>query len=161
MGASIGYIGIGAMGGPMAKNLIKAGFDVIVYDLQKNLANSYYLFGRDKKNFEYISRGIELFNKILPIIQEDIKTADTAQIYQNLSDSYKLLAKGTDKNLVSQSLTYTIKSWDLYDKLGQNESAKTLKPKLIENLSLFVYLEANTGNTAKSIQYLTEFLNTH
>ena len=131
------------------------------YDLQKNLANSYYLFGRDKKNFEYISRGIELFNKILPIIPEDIKTADTAQIYQNLSDSYKLLAKGTDKNLVSKSLNYTIKSWDLYDQLGENEPVKTLKPKLIENLSLFVYLEANTGNTAKSIQYLTEFLNTH
>lgn len=37
MGKTIGYVGIGAMGGPMAKNLVKAGFDVVVYDLKQNL----------------------------------------------------------------------------------------------------------------------------
>lgn len=37
MGMAIGYIGIGAMGGPMAKNLVKAGFDVSVYDLKQDL----------------------------------------------------------------------------------------------------------------------------
>lgn len=36
MATVIGYIGIGAMGGPMAKNLVKAGFDVTVYDLQQD-----------------------------------------------------------------------------------------------------------------------------
>lgn len=36
MATAIGYIGIGAMGGPMAKNLVKAGFDVTVYDLQQD-----------------------------------------------------------------------------------------------------------------------------
>ena len=39
MSTSIGYIGIGAMGGPMAKNLVKAGFEVIVFDLQQNLVD--------------------------------------------------------------------------------------------------------------------------
>ena len=34
-GAKIGFIGIGNMGGPMAANLIKAGFDVTVYDSDK------------------------------------------------------------------------------------------------------------------------------
>ena len=33
--AKIGFIGIGNMGGPMAANLIKAGFDVTVYDSDK------------------------------------------------------------------------------------------------------------------------------
>lgn len=37
MSMAIGYIGIGAMGGPMAKNLVKAGFDVSVYDLKQDL----------------------------------------------------------------------------------------------------------------------------
>lgn len=32
----IGYIGIGDMGGPMARNLLKAGFDVVVHDLQQD-----------------------------------------------------------------------------------------------------------------------------
>lgn len=30
----VGYIGIGDMGGPMARNLLKAGYDVVVHDLQ-------------------------------------------------------------------------------------------------------------------------------
>ncbi|MEJ2749881.1 MAG: NAD(P)-binding domain-containing protein, partial [Anaerolineae bacterium] len=30
----IGYIGLGNMGAPMACNLVKAGHDVIVYDLE-------------------------------------------------------------------------------------------------------------------------------
>ena len=29
----LAYIGLGNMGGPMARNLIKAGYDVTVYDL--------------------------------------------------------------------------------------------------------------------------------
>ena len=32
MAATIGYIGIGDMGGPMVRNMMKAGFDVVVYD---------------------------------------------------------------------------------------------------------------------------------
>ncbi len=39
MDKTIGYIGIGAMGGPMARNLVKAGFNVIVHDLQHNLVD--------------------------------------------------------------------------------------------------------------------------
>ena len=39
MDKTIGYIGIGAMGGPMARNLVKAGFNVIVHDLQQNLVD--------------------------------------------------------------------------------------------------------------------------
>lgn len=34
MAATIGYIGIGDMGGPMVRNMMKAGFDVVVYDTQ-------------------------------------------------------------------------------------------------------------------------------
>ena len=32
----IGFIGLGIMGEPMAKNLIKAGFDLIVYNRTKS-----------------------------------------------------------------------------------------------------------------------------
>ncbi|MEX2615633.1 MAG: NAD(P)-dependent oxidoreductase [Alphaproteobacteria bacterium] len=34
MAAIIGYIGVGDMGGPMVRNMMKAGFDVVVYDTQ-------------------------------------------------------------------------------------------------------------------------------
>ncbi len=34
MAATIGYIGVGDMGGPMVRNMMKAGFRVVVYDTQ-------------------------------------------------------------------------------------------------------------------------------
>jgi len=35
MGKKIGFIGLGIMGKPMSKNLIKAGYDLIVYDIDR------------------------------------------------------------------------------------------------------------------------------
>ena len=32
----IGFIGLGIMGRPMAKNLLKAGYDLVVYDFNKD-----------------------------------------------------------------------------------------------------------------------------
>ena len=32
----IGFIGIGIMGKPMAKNLMKADYDLVVYDINRN-----------------------------------------------------------------------------------------------------------------------------
>jgi 3-hydroxyisobutyrate dehydrogenase len=34
----IGFIGLGNMGGPMAKNIAKAGYPLVVFDLRKELA---------------------------------------------------------------------------------------------------------------------------
>ena len=33
MAGSVGFIGLGNMGGPMAINLVKAGFELVVYDI--------------------------------------------------------------------------------------------------------------------------------
>lgn len=41
----IGYIGLGNMGGPMATNLVKAGCDVLVYDLDKVKVDHYAACG--------------------------------------------------------------------------------------------------------------------
>jgi 3-hydroxyisobutyrate dehydrogenase-like beta-hydroxyacid dehydrogenase len=35
--ANIGFIGLGNMGGPMAKNIVKAGYPLAVFDLKKEL----------------------------------------------------------------------------------------------------------------------------
>ena len=36
----LGYIGVGDMGGPMAHNLLKAGFEVVVFDSQQDRVDS-------------------------------------------------------------------------------------------------------------------------
>jgi 3-hydroxyisobutyrate dehydrogenase-like beta-hydroxyacid dehydrogenase len=33
MTGKVGFVGVGAMGGPMALNLVKAGFEVLVHDI--------------------------------------------------------------------------------------------------------------------------------
>jgi 3-hydroxyisobutyrate dehydrogenase len=41
----IGYIGLGNMGGPMATNLVKAGCDVVVYDLEQTRIDQVVAWG--------------------------------------------------------------------------------------------------------------------
>jgi 3-hydroxyisobutyrate dehydrogenase-like beta-hydroxyacid dehydrogenase len=33
MAGSVGFVGLGNMGGPMALNLVKAGFELVVHDI--------------------------------------------------------------------------------------------------------------------------------
>ena len=35
----IGFIGLGIMGKPMAKNLLKAGYELVVYDINQDAVN--------------------------------------------------------------------------------------------------------------------------
>jgi len=45
---NIGFIGLGHMGGPMAKNLVKAGFNVTVFDLNPSAMDSLATLGAKK-----------------------------------------------------------------------------------------------------------------
>lgn len=47
---SIGFIGIGAMGKPMVKNLIKAKYDVVVYDVMKEAVAEMAAIGAKSSN---------------------------------------------------------------------------------------------------------------
>ena len=44
----IGFIGLGIMGKPMAKNLIKAGHELRVYDRTKAVVDDVVAFGNGK-----------------------------------------------------------------------------------------------------------------
>ncbi len=44
----IGFIGVGIMGKPMAKNLIDAGYELIVYDINKDAVNEVVNYGAEK-----------------------------------------------------------------------------------------------------------------
>lgn len=46
----VGFIGLGIMGKPMAKNLIKAGFNLIVYDIRNEPVNELVMFGAERAN---------------------------------------------------------------------------------------------------------------
>ena len=43
----IGFIGLGVMGKPMSKNLLKAGYRLMVYDLNSNAVNEVVKLGAE------------------------------------------------------------------------------------------------------------------
>ena len=47
----VGFIGLGKMGGPMARNLLKAGFEVTVYGLRDRPGRGACPSGRGNRDF--------------------------------------------------------------------------------------------------------------
>ena len=83
----IGFIGLGIMGRPMAKNLIKAGHDLTVYNRSKSAVEDVVAFGKGKAKAadkaSDVAKGAELVLTMLPnsphvksVMLEDGKVAD-------------------------------------------------------------------------------------
>ena len=67
----IGFIGLGAMGKPMAKNLIKAGYDLTVHDLNPQPVEEILSLGAKKaKSPAEAARGAEVVITIVPADDE-------------------------------------------------------------------------------------------
>jgi 2-hydroxy-3-oxopropionate reductase len=64
---SIGFIGLGVMGGPMALNLVRAGYDLTVYDLRKEAVNRLVKAGaRTGRSPSDVARQSEVIFTMLP-----------------------------------------------------------------------------------------------
>lgn len=61
-----GFIGLGIMGLPMAKNLLKAGVDLLVYDLNEKAVDELARLGAKKSNPTEIGAECEVIFTILP-----------------------------------------------------------------------------------------------
>lgn len=62
----LGFIGLGIMGKPMAKNLIKGGYDLVVYDLNKDVVDELVNLGAEYKSLNEIGEMCEIIFTILP-----------------------------------------------------------------------------------------------
>ena len=79
--ATIGFIGVGNMGGPMAINLVKAGHRVIAYDLSEALLGVVAGAGAEKAtDARQVVVGADIVVSMLPSgkIMEDLYIHDTA-----------------------------------------------------------------------------------
>ena len=83
----IGFIGLGIMGKPMAKNLLKAGHELTVYNRSKAAVEDVVAFGKGKakaaEKASDVAKGAELVLTMLPnsphvksVMLEDDKVAD-------------------------------------------------------------------------------------
>ena len=71
----IGFIGLGNMGAPMARNLVKAGHDLVVYDVVEANMNKLAQANKDKVTiatslFSLISSKVEIIITMLPTSKE-------------------------------------------------------------------------------------------
>ncbi|MBU1208535.1 MAG: NAD(P)-dependent oxidoreductase [Proteobacteria bacterium] len=67
----IGFIGLGAMGNHMAKNLIKAGYDLTVHDLNPQAVKAIVSCGaKEAKSCAEVGKGVEVVLTMLPADDE-------------------------------------------------------------------------------------------
>lgn len=69
----VGFIGLGIMGRPMAKNLVNAGVSLVVSDLNKEAVNDLVALGAQEGSYEEIGEKCDIILTILPngaIVQE-------------------------------------------------------------------------------------------
>ncbi len=67
MAKKIGFIGLGIMGKPMAKNLIKAGYSLIVYDVVADAVKELVTFGAQKETSpKAVAQKCEIIITMLP-----------------------------------------------------------------------------------------------
>lgn len=63
---TVGFIGLGIMGRPMAKNLLEKGCDLYIYDLNKEVVNEFIGLGAKEASLEKIGEKCEVIFTILP-----------------------------------------------------------------------------------------------
>lgn len=67
MSKKIGFIGLGIMGKPMSKNLLKAGYSLVVYDLNNDAVNEVAGVGAEKgKSCKDVANKSEIIITMLP-----------------------------------------------------------------------------------------------
>ena len=66
--AKIGFIGVGNMGGPMARNLIKAGHGLKVFDLSEEAVNFLVQSGAERAaSVQDAAKGVDYVVTMLPV----------------------------------------------------------------------------------------------
>ena len=105
---TIGFIGLGIMGEPMAKNLIKAGFDLIVYNRTKSKTDSLKQLGAI-----VASSPAEIANNSKYIITMLTDSPDVTQVILGQSGVYEGIQNDSiviDMSTISPNVTRDINS---------------------------------------------------
>ncbi len=97
--ATIGMVGLGVMGGPMGRNLLKAGHDLKVYDKAEAAVDTLVAAGAQPATQDSVARDVEVVITML-------RTGDV--VTEVLSGSTGLLARATTDTLFIESSTIDV-----------------------------------------------------
>ena len=102
----IGFIGIGIMGKPMAKNLLDAGYPLIVYDIHKEVLEEIVAYGaRSASSCKEVSSQSDIIITMLPN-SSDVKKAVLAKegVVEGVLAGQILIDMSSNAPLVSQKV---------------------------------------------------------
>jgi 2-hydroxy-3-oxopropionate reductase len=111
----IGFIGVGIMGKPMAKNLLKTGYKMIVYDIDEAALNDVVTAGAEKgKSIKDVTENSEIIITMLPnspdvelvVLGQGgvIEAAKKGQILIDMSSIAPLVSQKVAKKLVQKGV---------------------------------------------------------
>jgi len=111
----VGFIGLGIMGKPMAKNMIKAGYDLTVFDLNKSSVEEVVLAGaKEAKSIRDLAANADIIVTMLPnsphvksvVLGEGgvIETARKGTILIDMSSIAPLASKEIAKELSQKGI---------------------------------------------------------
>jgi len=111
----VGFIGLGIMGKPMAKNMIKAGYDLTVFDLNKSSVEEVVLAGaKEAKSIRDLAANADIIVTMLPnsphvksvVLGEGgvIETARKGTIVIDMSSIAPLASKEIAKELSKKGI---------------------------------------------------------
>ena len=146
MDKKISFIGLGAMGGPMATNIIKKGIELFVYDIDEN-----------KKN-KVVKEGGLASNNIL----DAVKDSDIVITMLPATEQVKTVLLGENgviNNLKKDSL---ILDMSTISPKGTDEVAKKCRENLLlDNLGTKILPEAYTWHFAGTWDHMPELVKRH
>ncbi|XP_029167001.1 3-hydroxyisobutyrate dehydrogenase, mitochondrial [Nylanderia fulva] len=113
--SKIGFVGLGNMGGHMAKNLLKKSYKLIVYDLNKSAVTNLVEAGANSaSNVAELSKEVEVIISMLPSNQHvlDVYTGENG-VLSAAKKNVLLIDSSTVDPSVSQSVASQAQKYDL------------------------------------------------
>ena len=97
--ATIGMVGIGAMGAPMARNLLKAGYAMKIYDTTASAVDALVAHGAEAATADTVARDVEAVITMLP---------DGAAVSDVLTGRFGLFGRAAGQTLFVDSSTIAV-----------------------------------------------------
>ncbi|MCF7944292.1 MAG: 2-hydroxy-3-oxopropionate reductase [Spirochaetia bacterium] len=113
----LGFIGVGIMGKPMAKNLLKAGYQLVIFDINKNAVKEVVEFGEGKAEEAFTPKEVaEKTRKIITMLPNSphVKTVVLGEngVIESVQKGAILVDMSSIAPLVSQEISKALTKKD-------------------------------------------------
>ena len=130
MAGKVGFIGLGAMGGPMALNLAKAGHKLVVHDIDQSKTAAVRAQGAELAgNAEAVAAAVDRTILIVETTDQakDVIAGERGIIAFTRKLAFELGPEGINVNAIAPSVTLTERIRPHWDKRSQASQAEEIE----------------------------------